>query len=83
MTRRPKDDDILLAAEWLDENEGDPDEREPMQRVAAWLRAEVDRRNETRSVRKIARASGVSEARARAFLRQRLGRRSRRRKERS
>lgn len=39
--QRPSDDDLLLAAEWLDSNEGDKDESEPMKRVAEWLRSTV------------------------------------------
>jgi len=57
-------DDLLLAALWLDNNEGDPEEREPMQRVAQWLRAEA----ETRTVRNVARQFGIPMKHARRAI---------------
>lgn len=51
--------DLLTAAEWLDVNEGDNGETDACQRVAAFLRAEADRRDREASVRAIAREKGV------------------------
>lgn len=37
MTARPSPDDMRRAALWLESNEGEPVERDPMVRVAEWL----------------------------------------------
>jgi hypothetical protein len=66
--KRPSSEDMLLAAEWLDENEGDPDESEPMKRVAEWLRFQVKKNEEYWAVREIALQSGVSISAARKAL---------------
>lgn len=39
--RKPTDDQLLLAADWLDYNEGDSGEAEGCHAVAEWLRARV------------------------------------------
>lgn len=54
--------DMLLAAEWLDHYEDDSaenNEADACQRVAAFLRAEVERRQKTALVRATARKHGV------------------------
>jgi response regulator of citrate/malate metabolism len=57
-------DDLLLAAEWLDYNEGADGERETCERVANWLRAEAEKRN----VRNVAQAYGISMQHARRAI---------------
>ena len=37
--KQPDRNDLLIAALWLENNEGEPDERNPMLRVAKWLLA--------------------------------------------
>lgn len=53
--------DLHIAADWLDtyEDAPDGDEAAGCQRVAAFLRAEADRRDREASVRAIAREKGV------------------------
>lgn len=65
-------DDLALAAEWLEENEGEDDERLPLLRVAAWLRSEVRKRNEDQTVREVAKRSGASIQNSRKALRKAL-----------
>lgn len=40
--KTPSPDDLRLAALWCENNEGDENERGPMQRVARWLEAQAD-----------------------------------------
>ncbi len=40
--KAPTPDDLLLAALWLEQNEGEDDERGPMLRVAEWLKRQAD-----------------------------------------
>jgi hypothetical protein len=72
-TRKPSNEALLTAAEWLDCNEGDQGEKEECHATAAWLRelvAKLDKKNaETNAVKQIAKQAGVPLARARAALR--------------
>jgi len=72
---RPSDEDLLLAAEWLDENEGEADESEPMKRTATWLRTFVAqlsaREQDEKIVRELAAETGASITRARIFWKHR------------
>lgn len=52
--RRPSDDALRTAAEWLDVNEGDEGEGDDCRAVADWLRRQI----EEARVRKIARETG-------------------------
>lgn len=74
-------DDLLAAIQWLGalEDEGgtpmgahepqeDDEDQARLRRVALWIAAEVDRREDARTVRTIARDNGVSITRARAAL---------------
>jgi hypothetical protein len=69
--KKPSDDDLLLAAEWLDSNEGEADESEPMKRVAEWLRNQVNQRRQNAENRAIidelVKASGCTRAYAKKF----------------
>jgi hypothetical protein len=67
--KRPDNEDLLLAAEWLDENEGAPEEHEPMDRVAKWLRSLVDKEILTKAVATISKEANVSHSEARKALR--------------
>ncbi len=40
--KMPDPDDMRAAADWLRYNEGSPDERDPMLRVAKWLELQAD-----------------------------------------
>ena len=62
--RPPSADDLRAAAIWLDANEGDPDESEPLQRVARWLEQQAD----AKDLRDVARDNRVPVARLRAAL---------------
>ncbi len=53
---RTSQDDLLLAADWLECNEGDEEERSACFRVAAKLRAEAD----TRVAQAVSRRTGVA-----------------------
>ena len=66
--------DLEVAAEWLDYNEGDDGEGDACRRVAAWLRAEAERREAENTARHIARKTGASLAQVRAALRRRAAR---------
>ncbi|ART61469.1 hypothetical protein CBP36_21105 (plasmid) [Acidovorax carolinensis] len=55
VTPPPSADDLRAAAIWLDANEGDADEHEPLQRVARWLEQQAD----AKEVRDMAREHGV------------------------
>jgi len=58
--KKPNEDDMLLAADWLDENEGDPDESEPMKRVAVWLREQAIKSQSEKAIRDIAKKTGCT-----------------------
>ena len=73
--RRPSNDDLLTAAEWLDVNEGDVNESGGHEKIAChataeWLRSLVDKNDEVNRIKTIAKQAGVSVARARAAYRQ-------------
>jgi uncharacterized membrane protein len=71
MPERVSVEDLELAAEWLDVNEGDAGEAEACHRVAEWLRAEADRRGQDRIVRRLAKEAGTTVQHARAFYERR------------
>lgn len=52
----PSSDDMRSAALWLDHNEGDEAEREPMARVARWLEEQAD----AQDIRTAARAHNLT-----------------------
>ena len=66
MNNRPTQDDLLLAAEWLDYNEGGDGESERCARVAEWLRKQVH----NRQTAALAKQCGVSRAVVRAAITQ-------------
>jgi ornithine carbamoyltransferase len=73
MRRKPSNEDLLTAAEWLDVNEGDSGEKEACHATAEWLRDLVEKLDrqaaETNAVKKIAKEAGVPLAKAREALR--------------
>jgi hypothetical protein len=70
--RRPSDDELSVAALWLENNEGD--ESAACRNVALWLESQIAKSAENRAVRQITRQTGVSAARARdAFRRIQAG----------
>lgn len=73
--KKPSSDDMLLAAEWLDVNEGDEGESETCHKVADWLRKLVDdadqKKVENIAVRELVKRSGVTMKRARQAWRNR------------
>lgn len=76
MKTRVSVDDLLFAATWLEGYEGEDDDanNEAAARVAAWLRTEVDRREEAVIVSRLIKTTGLSRAKARAIYRRNLGR---------
>lgn len=74
-TGRVSADDLAFAAEWMDaydgaDTDGNLDENDhAARRVAAWLRAEADRRANARAVRDLVSKTGATPAQARAALR--------------
>lgn len=64
-------DDLDVAIAWLEVNEGEAGEAESCHRVAAWLRAEIDRRQLETALRQFAREQHLTPAQVRQ-LRQRL-----------
>ena len=66
--------DLLFAEDWLKNGyEGDPDEDENVnsgRRVAAWIRAEIERREDERAARVLAAQTGATLTRARRALRE-------------
>lgn len=63
--KAPTPDQMRLAAEWLRENEGEGEERESCQAVAAWLKHQAD----ASDLRQACREAGVPVAK----IRKRLG----------
>ena len=63
--RRPSNEDLLTAAEWLDVNEGEEGEKEACHATANWIRNLVDQNDKDRIIKQIAQEAGVSVARAR------------------
>lgn len=61
---KPSPEDLRAAALWLDSNEGDADERDPLLRVAHWLDAQA----EAQELREAAREAGVPVAQLRKRL---------------
>ena len=63
-------DDLAFAADWLDSYEAAPDDDNGAKaaRVVDWLYAEIARRENEATVRKVAKHHGVSVARARKAL---------------
>ena len=59
---------MLIAAEWLYENEGDDDEQLPMRSVADWLRHTADKQVERDTFKQVAKEHGVSVRSLRTFL---------------
>jgi hypothetical protein len=72
---KPSDDDLLLAAEWLDSNEGNPDESDSMKRVAVWLRELASESQDDIIVKQLAKETGSTISRAREVWRNRRNRR--------
>lgn len=71
--------DMLLAAEWLDHYEDDSEENneaEACRRVAAFLRAEVERKQKDALVRATARKHGVPASVARKAVNRAIARAS-------
>ena len=62
-------DDLVTAAEWLDENDGRDGEQEACQRAAAFLRAEIAKRREDAAVTQVAKQTGLKRSKARDILR--------------
>lgn len=62
-------DDLVTAAEWLDENDGRDGEQEACQRAAAFLRAEVAKRRENAAVLQVSKQTGLKPSKARDVLR--------------
>lgn len=60
MKKRASIDDLLMAAEWLDVNEGDNGERESCWRVAELLRREAEARGREITVRRVAKQNNTS-----------------------
>lgn len=58
--KEPNDDDMLVAAEWLDVNDGEGGEATGCKAVAEWLRLKVQVREINRLVDQTARQAGVS-----------------------
>lgn len=56
---RVSTEDLNIAANWLEVNEGDNGEAEACQRVAAFLQAEIDRRHRKAAVRSIVREKNI------------------------
>lgn len=73
MPRKPTAEEMDLAAEWLDVNEGDDGEGDACHAVAAWLReiakAAATREAVTAAVHDYAREHGVKPAAVRKALR--------------
>ncbi len=61
---KPSPEDLRAAALWLDSNEGDADERDPLLRVAHWLEAQA----EAQELCEAAREAGVPVAQLRKRL---------------
>ena len=59
MYKPPSTDDLRLAAEWLDNNEGDGGESDSCKLVASYLRRIADRRDDDASLREAIRRSGM------------------------
>lgn len=76
--RTPSDEDLLMAAFWLEQYENDESDETPdrarMLQVAEWLNAQVSKRREDRAVRQVARQSGASLSRSREVLRRTMQR---------
>lgn len=70
---RVTSEDLDTAIAWLEVNEGDQGEAESCRRVAAWLRAEMERRDLDNMIRQAARERGIKPAQIRAHLRSRKG----------
>jgi hypothetical protein len=70
MTSRVTTDDLEFAATWLDCYEGQDDDgnNAAAVRVAAWLRAEVARRERDADVRAVVARTGATKEQARAAL---------------
>lgn len=62
----PITDDLRLAADWLEANEGG--EAPTLARVAVWLRAEAAKRDRKRLVRRVCTMYGCTPARARRLV---------------
>lgn len=55
MVASPSADDLRAAAIWLDSNEGDAAEQEPLLRVARWLEQQAA----AKELREVAKENGV------------------------
>lgn len=82
--RRPSADDLAFAATWIEAYDGDDDDEnnDRRDRVAAWLRAMLDKDAEDAAVRRVAREfearhgrlpTAGERARIRALLRESQG----------
>ncbi len=71
MSARVTPEDLLTAAEWLDQYEGGaegPVNESSCMRVAAWLRAEADRRTFLAAAREVSRKTGAPMAHSKSML---------------
>jgi len=66
--KTPKPAHLLLAAEWLDENEGEDEERLPMRAVAEWLREMATKAANQQAFKEVAKERGVSVRQIRSML---------------
>lgn len=64
-------DDLNVAVDWLDLNEGEGDESAACRRVAAFLRKEIASRCRSMAISALAKERGVTPAQVRAALRAR------------
>lgn len=64
----PLSEDLRLAAEWLDVNEGTEGESDSCKRVADWLRRKAERMEFEQAVLKVVKETGCTPLRARMAL---------------
>lgn len=62
--------DLVVAAEWLDNNEGEAREQESCQRVAEWIRRQIDRREKEAVVKEVSRKTGAGPASVRRKMKE-------------
>jgi hypothetical protein len=87
VSKRVSADDLAFAADWLDaydgaDEDGTPDANDDAaRRVAAWLRAEIERRAEDAAVRDLVKSTGAPPTRIRSALRRSIAEQRASRKE--
>jgi hypothetical protein len=69
MTKRPTFEQLGLAAEWLDMNEGDGGEAEACKAVAEWIMAQAVKFERDHAAREFAKEKGLDMKTVRAMLR--------------